>query len=474
MILVAAILLILYIAFFGYTIHQVIRGNLQSVFLYAVTFFPVYALFLTSNFDAFGSPLIIKLIQYSKEVIIFSAFGLWIFGQRRLLDKTWDISGLDKIFLAFIGLAILFFALGLGEATVTNRAIYLKNIFLIGIFYCFGRNVNISFREWNKVVKVIFITTILACVLVTFEKAIGTHFHTIAGYAKYNTFFTGEEPQGSYGLAWTFEAEGGRPRYGAFFAHPLELAASMLVVASIGVIYLVSVPYRSNKFKYLGFLFCAFICLLFAYSRASFASFFLLLGFMALMLRYYKLIGVALSISVIIGIYIVFFAANDILYFVVDTLTFQNSSSLTHIVDWLNAVNSIISNPMGIGLAMSGNAGGVEKDLIVGGENQYLIYGVQMGVIGMLLYIGMLYYGIRNSWRAFRLSPSRRDGVIPFVAASVKFGMLLPLFTANAEAYIYVSLISWWLIGHAETLYQKFRRSVREEGMSTGRLEMSR
>ncbi|GHE53334.1 hypothetical protein GCM10011340_04810 [Roseivirga thermotolerans] len=195
---------------------------------------------------------------------------------------------------------------------------------------------------------------------------------------------------------------------------------------------------------------------------------------MALMLRYYKLIGVALSISVVIGVYIVFFAANDILYFVVDTLTFQNSSSLTHIVDWLNAVNSIISNPMGIGLAMSGNAGGVEKDLIVGGENQYLIYGVQMGVIGMLLYIGMLYYGIRNSWRAFRLSPSRRDGVIPFVAASVKFGMLLPLFTANAEAYIYVSLISWWLIGHAETLYQKFRRPVREEGLSTGRLEMSR
>ena len=50
--------------------------------------------------------------------------------------------------------------------------------------------------------------------------------------------------------------------------------------------------------------------------------------------------------------------------------------------------------------------------------------------------------------------------------------MLLPLFTANAEAYIYVSLISWWLIGHAETLYQKFRRPVREEGLSTGRLEM--
>jgi hypothetical protein len=63
-------------------------------------------------------------------------------------------------------------------------------------------------------------------------------------------------------------------------------------------------------------------------------------------------------------------------------------------VEWLLALDSMIANPLGIGLAMSGNAGSVTDELRVGGENQFLIYGVQLGWIGMLLYIGALFTGI--------------------------------------------------------------------------------
>jgi hypothetical protein len=160
-------------------------------------------------------------------------------------------------------------------------------------------------------------------------------------------------------------------------------------------------------------------------------------------------------------VFILIFASEELKYFVIDTIRFENSSSVTHVLDWLKAIESMISNPEGIGLAMSGNAGGVERDLIVGGENQYLIYGVQMGVLGMILYILMLSIGIRNSWRAFRGSKNKEEGIIPFVAASVKFGLLLPLFTANAEAYIYVALFSWWMIGYGETIYRRNRLKIK-------------
>lgn len=460
MIFVSTLFLVLYAVLYVYIFQNILKGKLQYVLFYSVIFLPVYTNFIANNFAGFESMTLVKILQYSKEGIFFSAFGIFLLSQKSLVLKQWKISLLDFIFLSFIGLAFVFFLLGVGEATLVNRSIYLKNILLIGIFYFFGRNVRLSFGEWNNIFKAVFIIAGIAGLLVIFEKISGTHFHAISGYVDYHSFINGMDLEGTYGLGWTFEAEGGRPRYASFFAHPLELAASMLVVASIGVIYLISVPYKTNKYKYLGLLFCAFICLAMAYSRASFASFFILLGFMAFLLRYYKIIGIAIGISLAIAFYIVFFAASDVLYFVLDTISFQNSSSITHIVDWLNAVNSIMANPMGIGLAMSGNAGGVDKDLMVGGENQYLIYGVQMGVLGMLLYIGMLYYGIRNSWRAFRLSKNRQEAVIPFVAASVKFGMLLPLFTANAEAYIYVSLVSWWFIGYAESLYQKSQKPL--------------
>ena len=460
MIIVSAMLLLLYAAFYFFVANGLIRGKLHLVFLYSVILFPVYMLFITNNFKGFESMLLVNLIQYSKEVIIFGALALWFLSQKSLVRKQWHISLLDALFLAFLGLAFLFFLLGLGEATVVNRAIYLKNILLIGIFYFLGRNIKMSFTQWNGAFKAIFITTVIASVVIVIEKISGTHFHSISGHVDYYSLIEAKELEGSYGLGWTFEAAGGAPRYGSLFAHPLELAASMLMVGSIGLIYFISVPYRTNKYKYLFILFCTLVCLLLSYSRAAFASFFLMLGFIAFLLRYYKIIGIGVAILTLIGFYVAFLSANDILYFVLDTISFENSSSVTHLMDWLEAVESMLSNPMGIGLAMSGNAGGVEKDLIVGGENQYLIYGVQMGFLGMFLYIGMLFYGIRNSWRAFRKSKTRQEGIVPFVAASVKFGMLLPLFTANAEAYLYISLVSWWLIGAAETTYQNSRKTA--------------
>lgn len=457
MIIIAVLLLLLYALLFFYTLNAVSKGDLKSVLLYAIILFPVYSLLMTYTYDVIESSALVKIIQYSKEVLIFGALGISLFGGKSVFKRSWRISLLDKLFIAFILLALFFFVLGTGDATVVNRAIYVKNILLIGVFYFFGRNVKIAFKDWNRLFQIIFVTTLLACCLVTLEKFFGIHFHSLTGYAKYNLDIRGEEPTGIYGLAWTFEAEGGRPRYGAFFAHPLELASSMLIAVSASVIYLVSVPHKTNKYKYLIVLFGAFICVLFAYSRASFVAFFLMITFMAFLLRYYQLLGTAFIGVVLVALYVVFFAADEVLFFVLDTISFENSSSMTHLVDWLNAVESIRANPMGIGLAMSGNAGGVEKDLIVGGENQFLVYGVQMGVLGAMLYIGMLFFGIRNSWRAFMLSRNREDAIVPFVAASVKLGLILPLFTANAEVYIYVCLVSWWFIGYAESKYQLLR-----------------
>lgn len=455
MILVSTFLLLLYFGFYGLVFRQMLKANFQYVLIYVLVCFPVYTLLLAIIYDGFESAELVKLIQYSKELLIFSALGLWIFGQKNVLKREWYISTLDYCFIAFVGLGGVFLLLGTGDATRVNQAIYFKNILLIAVFYFLGRNLQIDTASWHKLFKIVFGITILACALVTLEKIAGVHFHSLIGYAKYNLAIKDIDPAGVFGLTYTFEAQGGKPRYAAFFANPLELSASMLISLSAGLIYFLYVKYRDNKLKYLCFIVAAFICVLFAYSRASFVTIFLMLIFMAFLLRYYKILKVTLVLGIGLTVFILIFASEELKYFVIDTIRFENSSSVTHVLDWLKAIESMISNPEGIGLAMSGNAGGVERDLIVGGENQYLIYGVQMGVLGMILYILMLRIGIRNSWRAFRGSKNREEGIIPFVAASVKFGLLLPLFTANAEAYIYVALFSWWLIGYSESKYQK-------------------
>jgi hypothetical protein len=72
-----------------------------------------------------------------------------------------------------------------------------------------------------------------------------------------------------------------------------------------------------------------------------------------------------------------------------------------------------------------------------------------MGVLGLFLYVSLLYLAIKSSIQAYRKALTPDDEIISFVAGTTKFALLLPLFTANAELYLFVSLISWWMVGQS-------------------------
>ncbi|WP_375584146.1 hypothetical protein [Cyclobacterium xiamenense] len=186
-----------------------------------------------------------------------------------------------------------------------------------------------------------------------------------------------------------------------------------------------------------------------------------MLFFIALVFRLYRLLLLGLALLIGFTGYVLYFASEEFYFFVYDTLTFQNASSVGHLVEWFLALDAMVANPEGIGLAMSGNTGSVEDDVRVGGENQFLIYGVQLGVFGMLLYIAALGLGIFKSLQVFRYTENVSEARVAFVAASTKFGLLLPLFTANAELYAYVSLVSWWAIGYSLSVYNRLMPSIK-------------
>jgi hypothetical protein len=202
---------------------------------------------------------------------------------------------------------------------------------------------------------------------------------------------------------------------------------------------------------------CAMGSLFLSSSRAAFAAFFIMIFFIALIFKLNKLILFGFGLFMTFVVFVIFFASEDFYYFVIDTLTFQNASSVGHVVEWLVALESMIENPFGVGLAMSGNSGSVTDEARIGGENQFLIYGVQLGFLGMVLYILLLVFGISRSIKVFRMTDNVMSARIAFTGAAVKTGLLLPLFTANAELYAYVSWISWWMIGYTMNKYSKIK-----------------
>ena len=159
-------------------------------------------------------------------------------------------------------------------------------------------------------------------------------------------------------------------------------------------------------------------------SRAAFGAFYIMLLFVAVIFRLYKLLGLGI---------LTFFASDEFYYFVYDTITFQNASSVGHVAD----------------------------EVFVGGENQILIYGVQIGVLGMFFYIAILGFGIYKSLLVFRKTEDSNTARIAFVAATTKFGLLLPLFTSNAELYTYVSLFTKWMMGYSLTAYNQLYSTMK-------------
>lgn len=444
-----------------WTLQKMTVEGKWSYFIYFLAaFLPVYITSLSVIFLATRSPELLSLFQILKELIILLSVGIFIVYRKDLFRYPLRLLATDWMMLGLLSLAFLYLLLPLGNASFLNKALYYKSMLMPGLVYFLGRNTQWDQAEIRKLFVLIFGVMFAAFGVNLIENyLLQAHLQQFTGYALYNQVINNIDPTGNFGLTWTFETQAVTKRLASFFSDPLEMASSVLMGFAAGLIWFLTTK-REENWKYLLVMLVSLGCLVFSASRAAFGAFFIMIFFVALVFRLYKLIGAGFLALLLFGIYVVFFASEDFYFFVLDTLTFENSSSVGHVVEWLLALDSMISNPLGIGLAMSGNFGSVEDELRVGGENQFLIYGVQLGWLGLLLYSLTLATGVRDSIRVFRSSTNTAIARVAFTGAVVKVGLLLPLFTANVEIYTYVSWLTWWMIGFSLREYSELKNKL--------------
>lgn len=438
---------------------NIFEGRWEYGIYFLLLFLPFYITVLSITYSATLSKPVLMVFQFMKEGVLLVGVASFILYQKSLFRFPFSLNLVDKLFLIFLGLAFVFVLLPVGEASFINRALYFKNMLIPGLFYFIGRNTVFSNRELYRVFNIIFAIAIAAFIVNLLEVLVDTHLQSITGYALYNYAINDMSPAGNYGLSWTFETQTMSKRFASFFSDPLELASSVLLGFTSGLIwYLTSKRAEGNL--YLLVMIASFGSLLMASSRAAFAAFFVMIFFIALIFKLKRLILIGLSLVLIFVVIFLYFVPKDFYYFVLDTITFQNASSIGHVLEWIMAWESMIANPLGIGLAMSGNMSNVSEDLQVGGENQFLIFGVQLGFLGFFLYIFLLAAAVIYSLKVYYRTDNVMTARIAFVAATVKVGLLLPLFTANAEMYGYVSWTSWWMVGYAMNAYSNPKTKI--------------
>jgi len=459
MVLIFFILIVFVIAsgLFWAVQEIVFKGNWQYFIYFLIGFLPFYITTLSLVYLATGSNSLVAVFQIIKELIVLIALLSFIIFQKKVFEYPFRLQSTDWFMLGFLALGGLYLFLPLGQASFINKALYFKGMMVPGIVYFLGRNTSFNDDEIRGLFQMIFVVAVGAFIVNLFENYfLQAHLQQFTGYALYNHAINDIDPSGNFGLTWTFETQAVTKRLASFFSDPLEMASSVLMGFAAGLIWFLSSKKEYN-WLYSVVMICSMGSLVFSASRAAFGAFFLMIFFLALVFGLYKLIAAGFLSLIAFGVYVVLFASDDFYFFVVDTITFENTSSIGHVVEWLLALDSMIGNPLGIGLAMSGNAGSVSDELRVGGENQFLIYGVQLGWLGMILYVLTLASSIILSLRVFYRSDNTMEARIAFVAAAVKVGLLLPLFTANAEMYTYVAWSTWWMAGYSVHAYSRLK-----------------
>jgi len=453
MTIIAFLFLFFYCIVFFYTINKISKGEIKYLILYICTCLPIYITLQAQLFNEFSDENIINIIKLSKDLIFLFAFIVFLFGNNNpIVSRTFKFSLIDKLILLFTIFVTVYALSPIGEADLISRLIYAKNLYIISITYLIGRNVKIDdifFKTIKKTLKcLIVLITFFLCI----EFILSTHFHTLIDFSKYNMVVNEIDPQGNFGLSWSFETQGSSPRYAAFFADPLELSASLLLLTSFLIFNFWNNKKNINYFL----LFMVTGAFLFSFSRAAIIASVGIILFGLLINKRYKTLLFIFGSLILSTFSLVYFGSEEIRYLIIDTLKFENTSSLGHLVEWIEGVLSILENPLGIGLAMSGNASGVDQAIKVGGENQFLIFGIQMGVLSVIIYVLILSYVIKRSCEVYFVS-SNNDKHISFIVACTKFGLLLPLLTANAELYLFVSLATWFFAGYIESRYTELK-----------------
>ena len=453
MTLIGVFFIVFYFIIFGYTIDKISRGKIEYLIIYICTCLPIYTTLQAQAFKVFNSEIIVTIIKLSKDIIFIYAFTIFLFGKNiHLFKRIFKFSLVDKLILIFTLIVTIYALIPLGEADIFSKLIYAKNLYIISISFLIGRNIKIDEVFFNTIKKILKYLILSLTFFLCFEFILSTHFHSIIDFSNYNILVNEIDPQGNYGLSWSFESQGSSPRYAAFFADPLELSASLLLLTSL-LIY----NFWNNKRNISYFLlFMVTAAFLFSFSRGAIVACIGIVLFGLLLNKKYKTLLFIFVVFILSTLSLLYFGNEEIRYLIIDTLKFENTSSLGHLVEWIEGILSIFENPFGIGLAMSGNASGVDQAIKVGGENQFLIFGVQMGVLSIITYVLILFFVIIRSCKVYFMS-SNNDKHISFIVACTKFGLLLPLLTANAELYLFVSLTTWFFAGYIESRYTQLK-----------------
>jgi hypothetical protein len=385
---------------------------------------------------------LIGFVKYFKEISAIATLTYLLLH----IKKPFKFHKVDWMVLILFVYCFSYIFIPVGKLDFIEKLTVFKSYGIFGLFYFIGRLLPSATFPIQKILYTIIGLSIAAVALQGVEVLMGQHFQTFIGYTDYNQKINLLYPSGSFGLTMTFETDFGLKRFASFFYDPLDFSIALLMALCITLSW-ISFDKSETVSAKIKWIIVAIILwgIYKTFSRAAMVGAMLVLYVYAiytnrkvLLKLLYFLIGLTIVLFFV-------FANYKMKVFVLDTLSFSESSSLGHLIKWVTGLDAIIENPFGMGLGASGLYA-FGDGLGVGGESQPIFMGVQTGMVTMILYLVIYFY----SWRQLNKYWKKLTGAYPFLAFAMLlmcFGFFLPMMTSYFESFLYMSYLHWLFLG---------------------------
>ncbi len=439
---------LIFITSFFVALREVYRGKGDGIFIFLIFGLSLYTTAMSVSF-MLGLKGIIPVFQFFKEVLVLCVLTLNVLS----LKQRPRFHLLDYLIFAFLGLTFIYAILPIGEHTFFERLLAFKSTSFYIVVYFTGRFFDARTIYINKYFNYVVLLTIAAGAVLLVEVIMYQQLQLFTGFAEYCYYFFNIEPAGMFGLSTTFDSDSGLRRFASFFSNPLEhAAATLLALAVIAALF----TRDNNKFKptNMGLLALAATALsiTFAISRAPLAAYFFMIYIYALITKRKYItnvvhLGVAAGAIYLFYLFTQFDANNKsgLIAVLMNTIDFSDPSSVGHIVQWVEGILAMIQSPMGLGLGTSGRVAGTLGEN-VGGENQFIIIGVQAGIIALFLYLAIYILFVKTGLKWLNKLKGKERKVCMAVLL-IKVGFFIPMLTSEVESSSYLSYMNWLLSG---------------------------
>jgi len=153
--------------------------------------------------------------------------------------------------------------------------------------------------------------------------------------------------------------------------------------------------------------------------------------------------GLLLTVSLAVA----FLAVPNLASFALETVTFESASSVSHLEDWSEGVEHLGEHPLGVGLGAGGLTGARFGLPPVAADSQYFKYAVELGVLGLGLYLAALAALFGFAARAYRASPTPIVRAYAALVAVTALGIGINGLTTVPLAHPLLAYTFFWIAG---------------------------